>query len=166
MSRAILVLPDPRLRAVSKAVGAVDDGVRALASEMLAEMYAAPGRGLAATQVGVTKRLFVMDATWKEGAPSPMVFVDPVILECSEERVRGLEGCLSIPGVTVEVERAARVRLRWTALDGSLAESGFDGFASVCVQHEIDHLDGRLCIDRLGEVERRSVEARFAGASA
>ena len=165
MSLRILTLPDPRLRDVCAPVGRVDDEVRTLAERMLEEMYAAPGRGLAASQVGVMKRLFVMDTTWKEGTPAPSVFVDPVVLERSEEMLRGPEGCLSIPGVTVEVQRAAAVRLGWTRLDGNPAEGWFDGFAAVCVQHEIDHLDGRLCIDLLGEAERREIETRFASAA-
>lgn len=166
MSLRVLSLPDPRLRAVCAPVGQVDDEVRALAKDMLAAMYAAPGRGLAAPQVGVMKRLFVMDTTWKEGEPSPAVFVDPVVLARSQQLARGAEGCLSIPGFTVEVERPAAVRLGWTALDGSAAEGWFDGFAAVCVQHEVDHLDGRLCIDLLSEAERGEIEARFAGAAA
>ena len=166
MNLRILALPDPRLRAVCAPVGQVDESVRALAEDILAAMYAAPGRGLAAPQVGVLKRLFVMDTTWKEGTPTPAVFLNPVVLERAAAAASGPEGCLSIPGVTVDVERPAAVRIGWTALDGSAAEGWFERFAAVCVQHEIDHLDGRLCIDLLGGAERRAIEARFAGAAA
>lgn len=147
-ARPILQVPDPLLRAVAAPVEAFDDDLRALAAEMLETMYLAPGRGLAAPQVGVLRRLLVMDVAWKDGAPDPHVLVNPVLASASEERVAREEACLSIPGRTALVSRPARVRLRWRDLDGHPREGAFDGFAATCVQHEMDHLDGVLCIDR------------------
>ena len=111
-------------------------------------MYAATGRGLAAPQIGVLRRLFVMDATWKDGEATPRVFINPEVVRASEEMASCEEGCLSIPGDPVEVTRPAEVTLRWMALDGSACEESFAGFEAVCVQHETDHLDGILCTDR------------------
>ncbi len=148
MIRPIVQVPDPVLREVAAPVEAFDDGLRALAQDMLETMYEAPGRGLAAPQIGLGLRLFVMDVAWKEGEPEPYVFVNPVVVEASDERVTREEGCLSIPGRTSRVTRPAEVALRWQDLDGAEREGRFDGFAATCVQHEIDHLDGVLCIDR------------------
>jgi peptide deformylase len=114
---------------------------------MLDAMYAAPGRGLAAPQVGVTQRLFVMDTTWKDAAPTPQVFVNPQIIWCSETATTMDEGCLSIPGQLVPVTRPAEVDLRWQSLDGTTQQARQTGFAAACVQHEVDHLDGILCTD-------------------
>jgi peptide deformylase len=146
--RPIVQVPDPVLREMAAPVEAFDDGLRALAQDMLETMYEAPGRGLAAPQIGLGLRLFVMDVAWKEGEPEPYVFVNPVVVEASDERVTREEGCLSIPGRTSRVTRPAEVALRWQDLDGAEREGRFDGFAATCVQHEIDHLDGVLCIDR------------------
>ncbi len=148
MIRPIVQVPDPVLREMAAPVEAFDDGLRALAQDMLETMYEAPGRGLAAPQIGLGLRLFVMDVAWKEGEPEPYVFVNPVVVEASDERVTREEGCLSIPGRTSRVTRPAEVALRWQDLDGAEREGRFDGFAATCVQHEIDHLDGVLCIDR------------------
>lgn len=148
MIRPIVQVPDPVLREVAEPVQAFDEGLRALVDDMLATMYDAPGRGLAAPQVGLGLRLFVMDVGWKEGAPDPRVFVNPEIVGASEEAVMREEGCLSIPGRLSRVTRPAEVGLRWRDLDGAEREGTFEGFAATCVQHEIDHLDGILCIDR------------------
>ena len=115
---------------------------------MLETMYDAPGRGLAAPQVGRLVRMFVMDVAWKTGEPDPMVFVNPE-LEVMGNRVTGPEGCLSISGPVTEVERNDTVRVRWTDLEGVAREQVFDGFAAICIQHENDHLDGILTLDRL-----------------
>tara|TARA_R110002051_G_scaffold1008_7_gene4994 strand:- start:2962 stop:3414 length:453 start_codon:yes stop_codon:yes gene_type:complete len=139
--------PDPVLREVCKPVTEFDAALEDFAAEMLAVMYAAPGRGLAAPQIGVTHRIFVMDATWKSGDPTPMVFVNPEIVSVSDEIYVTEEGCLSIPDRTVRVARPARVEMRWQDLDGDAQTGMFDGFSAVCVQHERDHLDGVLCID-------------------
>lgn len=153
----ILRWPDPRLSQPC-APAVLDDDLRALAADMLETMYAAPGRGLAAPQVGRLVRMFVMDVAWKTGEPAPMVFVNPSV-ELLGERVTGLEGCLSIPGPLTEVERSAQVRVRWTDLDGVAQDQVLDGFAAVCVQHEYDHLDGVLTLDRLSPEARAKAEA-------
>ena len=144
--REILRWPDPRLTSICEPVTA---DARDLAADMLATMYAACGRGLAAPQVGVLLRLFVMDATWKAGTPAPQVFVNPAVVWLSEARALGPEGCLSIPGVTTEVERAREIRLRWYDLDGTAHEETLTGFSAICAQHEYDHLNGRLTLDHL-----------------
>jgi peptide deformylase len=146
--RPILQVPDPVLRGRASPVEAFDGDLCDLARDMLETMYEAPGRGLAAPQVGVPQRLFVMDVGWKEGAPGPQVLVNPEIVEASEERVTREEGCLSIPGRLSRVTRPAEVTLRWQDLDGAPRDGTFSGFAATCAQHEIDHLDGILCTDR------------------
>lgn len=145
--RPILLLGDPVLRARAAVVTSFDAGLKALADDMLETMYAAPGRGLAAPQVGVLQRLFVMDTGWKEGAPNPQVFINPRVTDASDILVPFTEGCLSIPGVASRVARPDRVALRWQDLDSGWHDGWFDSFAAVCVQHERDHLDGILCTD-------------------
>ena len=145
--RPIVLLGDPMLRARAAVVTAFDSGLKNLAADLLDTMYAAPGRGLAAPQVGVSQRLFVMDIGWKDGPPNPQVFVNPRITDASDVMVPFTEGCLSIPGQTSRVARPDRVELHWQDLDGAAHVGWFDGFAAVCVQHERDHLDGILCID-------------------
>ena len=146
--RPIRLHPDPVLRGRSAPVTAFDDALAALARDMLDTMYAAPGRGLAAAQVGVTWRLVVMDAGWRDGAPSPRVLVNPEVAWASEERATTEEACLSIPGRIVAVTRPAAVALRWRDLDGTARDGRFAGFEATCLRHEIDHLDGVLCINR------------------
>jgi len=159
--RPILVLPDPRLRRTAAPVEAIDDGVRTLADDMLATMYDAPGVGLAATQLGVMKRIFVMDCAGKDEAPRPRVLINPEILGHSEEELVSEEGCLSIPDVYEDVTRPARVHARWLGLDGLEHEAEFEGREAVCVQHELDHLNGRLFIDYLGAVKRTMITSRM-----
>lgn len=159
----ILRWPDPRLEERCVPVAApVGGDIAALAADMLDTMYEAPGRGLAAPQVGVLQRLFVMDVTWKEGTRSPVVCINPAITWRSPARVAGPEGCLSIPGVTARVSRAQEIRLRWTDLDGTGREELLTGFAAVCAQHEYDHLDGILTLDRISPAERAAAEAALA----
>ena len=141
-------LPDPVLRQVSQPVTAFDDALQALAGDMLDTMYAAPGRGLAAPQVGVLARLFVMDATWKTGTPNPMIFVNPQIVEASDTLATMDEGCLSIPGQIISIARPDRVQVTWQDLAGAAHDGMFDGFAAACTQHEIDHLNGRLITEK------------------
>lgn len=143
----IRLLPDPILRATCAPVTVFDAALDDIVAEMLAVMYAAPGRGLAAPQVGIAQRIFVMDATWKTGDPDPMAFVNPEIISVSDAVAVNDEGCLSIPDRICRVARPAVVNLRWHALDGSEQTGEFTDFAAVCVQHERDHLDGVLCID-------------------
>ncbi len=146
--RPILLHPDPVLRTRCAPVAGFDAGLRALVADMFETMYDAPGRGLAAPQVGEALRLLVMDTGWKDGASAPQVFVNPVILSGSEAQAVHEEACLSIPGQSSRVRRPATVTLRWQDLDGAVHEGAFDGIGAVCVQHEYDHLDGILCIDR------------------
>ena len=140
----ILQHPDPTLRQVSR--GLPPDPAR-LARDMLATMYAAPGRGLAAIQIGQPWRMFVIDPFWKEGGAAPLIALDPEIIDPSPECVTMTESCLSIPDHPVEVTRPARVTLRWTDLEGRRREARLDGIAAVCAQHEFDHLDGVLILD-------------------
>jgi peptide deformylase len=158
--RPILIHPDPRLRKVADPVAAVDASVRALADDMLATMYDAPGIGLAAPQIGVMRRVFVMDCAGKDETPEPMVMLNPEILAASEETVTGEEGCLSIPDVYEDVTRAERVRLRWLGLDGRVHEHEFGDRWSICAQHELDHLNGKLFIDYLSPVKRTMITSR------
>jgi peptide deformylase len=159
--RPILVHPDPRLRKPAAPVEAVDEDVRALAADMLATMYDAPGIGLAATQLGVMKQVFVMDCAGKDEEPEPMVLINPEIVWRSDETATSEEGCLSIPEVYEDVTRPARVRVRWLDLDGAAHEGEFAERRAVCVQHEIDHLQGRLFIDYLSPVKRAMITARM-----
>ena len=144
--RPILLLPDARLRQSCAAVTQFDAGLKHIADDMLETMYAAPGRGLAGPQIGVMQRIFVMDVGWKDGRPSPLVCVNPVIKDASGTAVN-TEGCLSIPNHPVRISRPATVRMAWQDLAGRLCEGFFEGFAATCAQHERDHLDGILCID-------------------
>jgi peptide deformylase len=159
--RPILIHPDPRLRRAAAPVEAVDSGLRGLVEDMFETMYDAPGIGLAAPQVGVMRRVFVMDCADRDEEPAPMALINPAILWRSEETCTAEEGCLSIPEVYEDVTRAARVRVAWTDLDGAGREREFAGRWAVCVQHEIDHLDGRLFIDYLGAVKRTLITSRM-----
>ncbi len=154
----ILRWPDPRLSTPCEPA-VPGDGLRALAADMLETMYAAPGRGLAAPQVGRLVRLFVMDVGWRDGTPAPVVMVNPQILALGETRVVGPEGCLSIPGPTTQITRASEVAMRWTDLDGASHQEVLTGFAAICAQHEYDHLDGILTLDRLSPEARAQAEA-------
>jgi len=144
----ILQAPDPHLAQVASEVAVFDDALIALTDDMLATMYAAKGRGLAAPQVGVLSRVFVMDATWKAAEPAPVAFVNPEIVDASEELATLAEGCLSIPDNVVDVTRPAAVTLQWRDVDGGFLQARFDGFEAACVQHEIDHLNGILITDK------------------
>jgi peptide deformylase len=158
----ILLWPDPRLRRVCAPVEAFDDLLRQLAHDMLETMYAASGRGLAAPQVGILQRLFVMDADWKTGAPRPVVMVNPRVLSVGAELAVTEEGCLSIPGVLADVRRPVSVRLAWQDLDGGDQEADLTGFEATCAQHELDHLDGLVTLDRLDPAARAAAEAAYA----
>lgn len=162
MIRPVLLWPDPVLSTPCAPVTSITEEIRTLAADMLESMYAAPGRGLAAPQVGVSLRLFVMDTTWKDGTKDPVVMVNPEIIAASEARITGPEGCLSIPGVVAQVERAETVRMRWTSLDGDACEKLLDGFAAICAQHELDHLDGLVTFDRIASEARAELERTYA----
>lgn len=160
--RPILLHPDPRLKKVAEPVPNVTDKLRALADDMLATMYNAPGIGLAAPQVGVNARLIVMDCVKEEGAPPrPMVLINPEIIGHSQETNVYEEGCLSIPEQYADVERPSEVDVRWMGLDGESHEEHFDGLWATCVQHEIDHLDGKLFIDYLGPLKRQLITRKM-----
>jgi len=164
--RPILCLPDPRLRAVSQNVGVVDDEVRALMDDMLETMYAAPGIGLAAIQIGVAKRVLVIDLSKKEDEEkAPMCFADPEIIERSEEESVYEEGCLSIPEYYEEVTRPAKVRVRYLDRDNERREIEVEGLLATCLQHEIDHLDGKLFIDHLSRLKRERAIKKFEKAA-
>lgn len=154
----ILRWPDPILTTPC-APAVLSDDLRALAADMLDTMYAAPGRGLAAPQVGRLVRMFVMDTTWKEGRRDPRVCINPEVVELIGVPVAGPEGCLSLPGATTLVERAPALRMRWQDLQGDWHDEVMSGFAAICAQHEYDHLDGILTLDRLSPEARAQAEA-------
>ena len=159
--REILVLPDPRLRAVADPIPEVSDEIRQLAADMLETMYAAPGIGLAATQLGEMKRMVVMDLS-KEGDPKePIVMINPEIKKYSEETVTSEEGCLSIPEIYYDVERPAEITVEYTDLKGDRVTKDAKDRLSVCIQHELDHLDGVLYIDYLSRLKRDRVLKKF-----
>ncbi len=152
--RDILVVPHPVLKQVSTPVEAVDDELRALMDDMLETMYAAPGIGLAAVQIGVARRVIVMDLAREDEEPQPRFFVNPEILWRDEEMVVCEEGCLSIPEIFDEVERPAKVRIRYLNRDGEAVEEEAEGLYAVCIQHEMDHLEGIVFIDHLSRLKR------------
>jgi peptide deformylase len=150
----ILTVPDPVLKQKSLPVEQVDDALRALMDDMLETMYDAPGIGLAAIQVGVAKRVIVMDLSSGEEPKQPRYFVNPEILWKSEDTAPYEEGCLSVPDIYDEVERPARVRLRYLNYQGEQVEEDAEGIYAVCIQHEMDHLEGVLFIDYLSRLKR------------
>jgi peptide deformylase len=160
MIRPILIHPDPRLKKPCDAVAEVTPDIVALASDMLETMYDAPGVGLAAPQIGVLKRVIVMDCI-KEGPPEPMVLINPEILWTSDEPNVYEEGCLSIPDQYAEVTRPAEVRVTWLGLDCAQHERRFEKLWATCVQHEIDHLNGKLFIDYLGPLKRQMITRKM-----
>jgi peptide deformylase len=155
----ILEYPDPRLRTRALPVAVVDDRVRTLVSDMLETMYAAPGLGLAATQVDAHQRVVVIDIS--EERNQPLVLINPEILE-REEREVSEEGCLSVPGFTDSVERARRIRVRSLDLQGQPFEMQADGLLSICIQHELDHLEGKLFVDYLSELKRQRIKKKLS----
>jgi len=160
--KKILIHPDPRLKKVANPVAAVNDELRRLADDMLETMYDAPGIGLAAPQVAVMSRMLVMDCAKEDDAtPEPMVLINPEVVWTSEDRNVYDEGCLSIPEQYAEVERPAEVEVSWTDLDGKTKRERFDGLWATCVQHEIDHLDGKLFIDYLKPLKRQMITRKM-----
>ncbi|MFI4933964.1 MAG: peptide deformylase [Caulobacterales bacterium] len=154
------------LKQKSKPVVAVDDELRALMDDMLETMYAAPGIGLAAIQVGVAKRVLVMDLARGEAPKQPRYYINPEIIWASEETVPYEEGCLSVPEVYDEVERPAKVKVRYLNYQGDQVEEDAEGLFAVCIQHEIDHLEGVLFIDHLSRLKRQRAVSRVKKASA
>ncbi|SFK05489.1 peptide deformylase [Mesorhizobium albiziae] len=159
--KPLIILPDPILRQVSKPVERVDDQLRKFAGDMLDTMYDAPGIGLAAIQVGEPLRMLVIDLAKEGEEPAPHVFINPEILESSDERSVYEEGCLSIPDYYAEVERPASVRVRYLDRDGKAQEIAADGLMATCLQHEIDHLNGVLFIDHISKLKRDMVMKKF-----
>ena len=154
----ILEFPDPRLRKKAKPVEAVDDALRATIDDMFETMYAAPGIGLAATQVDIHRRFLVADVSSDQS--EPRVFINPVIVEKDGVTVTE-EGCLSVPGYYEEVKRADTIRLKYLDRAGEPVEEELDGLLAVCVQHEIDHLDGKLFVDYISEAKRTRIRKRL-----
>jgi peptide deformylase len=159
--RDIIILPDKRLRSVSKPVGKIDDDIRTLVADMFETMYDAPGIGLAAIQVGAPVRVVTMDLSKREDAGEPKVFINPEIVSSSEETSVYEEGCLSIPDIHEDVERPARVRVKYLDLDGKPQEAEAEGLFATCIQHEIDHLNGVLFIDHISKLKRDRVVKKF-----
>jgi peptide deformylase len=156
--RTILEFPDPRLRTRAEPVTRFDAALGTLIDDMLETMYAAPGIGLAATQVDVHKRLIVIDIS--EEHNEPLVLINPEIL-AREGEAQTEEGCLSVPGIFDEVKRAARVRVRAQDRNGERFEGDYEGVLAVCIQHEMDHLEGRLFVDYLSDLKRERIRKRL-----
>lgn len=154
----ILEYPDPRLRTRAMPVEAVDDEIRRLARDMLETMYAAPGIGLAATQVDVHKRLIVLDISPEK--TDPLCLINPVIVEQEGGAVTE-EGCLSVPGIVDNVERAERIRVQALNTDGEELDFTVEGLVAVCIQHEMDHLEGKLFVDYLSELKRQRLKKKI-----
>lgn len=160
--RPILIHPDPRLKKRCDPVTEITDELRAAAADMLETMYEAPGVGLAGPQVGLMKRILVMDCVKDpEAAPRPMVLVNPEVTWSSEELSTYEEGCLSIPEQYADVTRPAEVTVRWTGLDGAAQEEHFAGLWATCVQHEIDHLNGRVFVQYLSRLKQSRIKTRL-----
>jgi peptide deformylase len=155
---AILEYPDPRLRKTARPVELVDDAVRQLVADMLETMYAAKGIGLAATQVDVHRRVIVIDVS--EQRNQPLVLINPEILE-SQGRAPAEEGCLSVPEIYEKVQRATRIRVRALGTGGEPFEMDVEGILAVCIQHEMDHLEGKLFVDYLSELKRQLIRRRL-----
>jgi len=165
----IFETPDPILRRISSPVEAVTDALRRLIDDMFETMYAAPGIGLAAIQIGVAKRLLVIDLqepAEEGGEPvrAPLVFINPEIVSASDTLQTYSEGCLSVPEMYAEVERPDRIRARWLDRDGAAHEEDLDGLLAICLQHEMDHLEGILFIDHLSRLKRDMILKKLAKA--
>ena len=166
--RPILIIPDNKLRQVAETVSTVDDDVRGLADDMLETMYKAPGIGLAAPQIGVMRRVVVVDVAKRQNedaTPEPMVLINPLITWSSEEKSTYEEGCLSIPDYYEEVERPAVVHVSFLDRDGKPKSIEADGILATCIQHEVDHLNGILFIDHISRLKRSRVLKKFEKAA-
>ncbi|QTL03190.1 peptide deformylase [Aquabacter sp. L1I39] len=163
--RPIIILPDPKLRLTSAPVEKVDHAVKKLVEDMFETMYDAPGIGLAAVQVGEMRRVVTIDVSREGEAKQPMAFINPQIVASSEDLSVYNEGCLSIPDYYEEVERPARVTVRYLDLDGATIEREADGLLATCLQHEIDHLNGVLFIDHISKLKRDRVTKKFVKAA-
>jgi peptide deformylase len=159
--RSIIIIPDKKLRSKSAAVTKITPEIRKLVEDMFDTMYDAPGIGLAAIQIGVAKRIVTMDLSKKEGETEPRVFINPEIVWSSEEKSTYEEGCLSIPEIHEDVDRPARVKVKFLDLDGKSHEEEADGLYATCIQHEIDHLNGVLFIDHISKLKRDRIVKKF-----
>jgi len=163
--RTIITLPDKRLRRISEPVGKITAEIKKLVDDMFETMYDAPGIGLAAVQVGVLKRVVTMDLSKKEGPSEPKIFINPEIVWRSEEKSTYEEGCLSIPEIHEDVERSARVTVKYLDLQGKSQEEEAEGLFATCIQHEIDHLNGVLFIDHISKLKRDRITKKFIKAA-
>lgn len=163
--KPLIILPDPLLRQVSAPIERVDAELEQLIDDMLETMYEAPGIGLAAIQVGVPRRLLVIDLAKEDEEPAPLVYINPEILKSSDERSVYEEGCLSIPDYYAEVERPASITVKALGRDGKETVTEADGLLATCLQHEIDHLNGVLFIDHISRLKREMVIKRFTKAA-
>lgn len=163
--KPLIILPDPVLRQISAPIEQVDEAVRGLYADMLDTMYDAPGIGLAAIQVGIPRRMLVIDLSKEGEDKAPQVFINPEILQFSDERSAYEEGCLSIPDYYAEVERPARITVKNVGLDGKDEIIEAEGLLATCLQHEIDHLNGVLFIDHISRLKREMVIRKFTKAA-
>ena len=163
--RIILKIPDPKLKLVSEPIQNFDGSLKTLIHDMLETMYDAPGIGLAAIQIGVAKRLLVIDLSKEEDPKNPIVFCNPEIIWESDERSSYEEGCLSIPEYYESVERPARIKVKYQDETGAMKEMEADGLLATCLQHEIDHLNGILFIDHISKLKRSRVMTKFTKAA-
>jgi peptide deformylase len=163
--KPLIILPDPILRQASKPIETVDGEVRKLAADMLETMYDAPGIGLAAIQIGVPRRMLVLDVSKEGDDKTPLVFINPEIVSSSDERSVYEEGCLSIPDYYAEVERPAKIKVRHLDAEGREQMTEADGLLATCLQHEIDHLNGILFIDHISKLKREMVIRKFTKAA-
>jgi peptide deformylase len=159
--RDILIIPDKKLRLISEPVTRFDKELRALVDDMFETMYAAPGIGLAAIQIGVTRRVITMDLAKQDDPKAPQVFINAELIWKSDERSLYEEGCLSIPDYYEEVERPTRVKVKYQDIEGKQHEVEADGLLATCLQHEIDHMNGVLFIDYLSKLKREMVLKKF-----
>jgi peptide deformylase len=162
--RPVLIAPDPRLKAISQPVDKVDGEIRRLTEDMLESMYAADGIGLAAIQIGVPKRVLVLDLARREKRNEPRVFINPRILWSSDDAATYEEGCLSVPDIWEEVERPAQIRAECLDEEGRLQTLEAEGLLATCLQHEMDHLDGILFVDHLSRLKRTMALRKLAKA--
>ncbi|MCB5201449.1 peptide deformylase [Neorhizobium sp. T786] len=163
--KPLIILPDPLLRQVSTSVEQVDSEIKRLADDMLETMYDAPGIGLAAVQIGVPRRMLVIDVSRDDEENKPLVFINPEVVRTSDDRSVYEEGCLSIPDYYAEVERPAVVTVNYVDREGKQQRLEADGLLATCLQHEIDHLDGVLFIDHISRLKREMVIRKFTKAA-
>lgn len=160
--RPIVIWPDPRLREETKPVGAIDDGIKALYRDLVDTMYAYNGVGIAAIQIGVPLKMFLIDSEVAGRGPGdPVAFINPEVVELGREREKSDEGCLSFPGIYVPIDRAYRARIRATGIDGQVFEAEGEALFARAIQHENDHLTGKLMIDFVGPLKKKMIKKKL-----